>query len=186
MIKLPEDLWRYHWQPAGFIQVIIRGYRDVGDGVEKGRERFHLWSDRWNPTRESVSIHDHRFWFDSTVLLGTLHGVEYAAEMNPAGDHSLWQVRTGLVGNIDLIKVREYVVETGETYSFGGQNIFHDHLYTGPLITHLKETGRIHCHNRYILPKDEHRSVRSDDDLAPSEREMRDEAARMLKDAGLV
>lgn len=186
MMPLPREDKYYRWQSAGFIQVELDGHIKVVNGVAKNKERVHVWSERFPPTRPWEAIHDHGFWFDSTILKGTLHGIEYGVKGNPEGDYCLWEVANLFLTRCDLTKVREYEVASGETYSFGGPKRFHDHVINGGLVTYVRETSRYRYRNRYVLPRSAWLDHKKYLQLGPSQKEMRDEVIRMCEDIGEI
>ncbi len=168
----------YEWHTAGFVRVIL----------ERCRRRIHLWSPQWPTTRKVKSRHDHAFGFISTVLLGTLRGTEYRAEIDPEGKHQLWS-SDNFLGKCHLIVVRDYEVACGETYEFGGPNRYHDHQPGAEeVVTYLRETERYLYVNRYVLEAGQRLSQENRDAatvLGPSPREMHDEVLRVFGQVSL-
>ena len=169
MISLPRGADKYRWQSSGFIQAMIC----------KG-ERVHLWSEKYDTTRVWRSIHDHKFWFKSTVLVGQLNCVEYKVEEHPDGDYKLWSSVTKCLGPCFLIKVRDYTVNAGETYEFGGPGRYHDTLKGVDTMTHVTMTsidGRYS--NQFVLPFDAKPDHITAKEHAPTKEQMRDEVIRV-------
>lgn len=99
--------------------------------------RLHIWTPYLPATRvQNARIHDHRFLFESTVLVGALIQTEF--EVTPddeRGPHGLYQQGAGhsdkstpleYVGGCHMAQSNQYRIFAGETYRFGGPNKYHD------------------------------------------------------------
>lgn len=172
-LALPEDDAMYQWHSAGFVRVLL----------ERSRRRIHYWSPQWPTTRLVKSIHDHEFNFESTVLLGTVRGNEYRVDIDPTGKHLLWR-NDNFLGKCHLTKVREYEVECGETYEFGGPHRYHDHNHgSEEVMTYLRETDHYFYNNCYVLEGEQRLTPETRSEaqaLGPSSREIHDEMLRVF------
>ncbi len=68
--------------PNGFIQL---------DLDNEDRRRLHVWHDKLPKQQVSTPIHDHRFDFVSTILIGKLTNVVYEIEESSAPSHRRWK-----------------------------------------------------------------------------------------------
>jgi hypothetical protein len=129
------SVWEPRFHGNGFIQVYLDEWT-----------RLHIWSPELPATRVvNAQIHDHRFHFSSTVLMGELHHTEWDVINHPAGQHGLWQQGPGAsckdsplerVGLCALHKHKELVFKAGdEPYSFGGPGRFHETHGQGLTVT---------------------------------------------------
>ncbi len=133
--KLDADI-RLHGN--GFIQL------DLGND-----SRLHIWSDDL-PTAQRVNtaIHNHRFSFNSSVLLGTLINKEYRFLTGGAGAYKLYHpesregqstelVATGQLGDFKLRG--DNVLQAGEEYRFRAGD-FHETQWEGLTATYFHKT----------------------------------------------
>jgi hypothetical protein len=117
----------------GFIQVTLNPVT-----------RMHIYSPDFDFKRVSnARIHDHKFFFVSQVLLGTLHHVIHEVVPTEDGPDGLYKVDESQPGEplvyIQPCRVgnrRIDNVRVGEAYKFGGPGAFHDTFSEGePSVT---------------------------------------------------
>ena len=112
---------RFHGN--GFIQVYLNAHT-----------RLHVWSPELPATRvQNARIHDHRFWFCSKVLLGTLYHQEWEVYLDGTGEHGLYQTaehsKAAPLERIGKCSISERALKIymrGDEYYFGGPDKFHD------------------------------------------------------------
>jgi hypothetical protein len=109
----------------GFVQVQL-----------EGNQRLHVWHPEL-PRRtcfEHSAIHDHRFDFQSRVLIGEQCNFEYRAEPDPEGEYRLYLhegARTACGGRpwvpdgrVHMVSINSFYVPTGMNYK---QKAYHYH-----------------------------------------------------------
>lgn len=172
MIEFPEDAMYYRWNSTGFMQVFVNGAR---------QERVHVFSTRYLNTRAGQAmVHDHRFFFDSTILMGTLRWVEYAVESNKDGPYRLWNSGREDLGLVRVTRIGEHTKRAGETYSFGGPDRYHEILpSTEDTMTYVVETGGGPYKNRFVLLDGQRLERQETKRLGPSQTEMQTEMNRL-------
>jgi len=121
-----------------------------------GSLRLHVWPDVPITKQASSSpIHDHRFGFVSTILLGTLDHIVYIPYRSPRGPYQLANVVRGRLVIPDehyySVRVDEHlIVRTGEVYGFLPKR-FHDSRGRGLTVTLMEKTKTIHDHTVRVL-----------------------------------
>lgn len=171
MISIPTAEGAYRWQSTGFIRTLVQPEGEI-----------HLWSDKWDGTRKHRGIHDHSFYFRSTILLGQMNAIEYVVELDDDGDYVLWDNLIESMGRCRLIEVRKFTVETGETYEFGGPGRYHDTLKGASLMTYCVPYKIIHEYaGRFVLPLGEKPDFVLARLRGPSQVEMREEVINVYE-----
>lgn len=139
MLDNPRQFGDPRLHGNGFIQL------DLAEDV-----RLHVWADYLPRQEVDTQIHDHRFSFDSTVLLGTLiHTVYdlvpgdsyrlYLATLRKGQDTELVLLDGGSVGfNLNA----EYRIKAGESYSFQALK-FHSTGHQGITATIMCKTETV-------------------------------------------
>ena len=126
--------------------------------------RLHIWSPEFPATRvQNAQIHDHRFWFVSKILLGTLYHQEYEVYLDPTGTHGLHQTsahsKVALLERIGRCSIQERALKiyyAGDEYYFGGPDKFH-HTWANELtVTVMTKLSSIADYNaRMVALNDE-------------------------------
>ncbi len=133
--KVDTDL-RMHGN--GFLQL------ELGDGA-----RLHIWSDDLPPAqRVNTAIHNHRFSFNSNVLLGTLINKEYRFLSGGTGSYNIYVPEKKDGENTELVATGQSgdfkwrgdnVLQAGEGYRFRAGD-FHETLWEGLTATYFRKT----------------------------------------------
>ncbi len=129
--------------------------------------RLHIWDESLPCQRVATPIHDHRFAFESTVLLGHLIHVEYDFQYSGKGGHRIYTPQrtpgtedTKLVAMSDeagrgypLTRSRLDVIP-GESYAFAARE-FHETVYVGLTATLFRKTGESGAPPRILCSVDQ-------------------------------
>lgn len=135
----------------GFIQVIL-----------EGNQRLHVWHPDL-PRRsclEHSAIHNHRFGFRSTVLVGTQVNRCYAVWSGEFGTHDRIShdgPRAATGGRMSYVAERVFVdafedqrILAGQTYSMH-PGIYHETPNSGVVVTLMQKTAETHDHASSLI-----------------------------------
>lgn len=169
---------RFHGN--GFIQVYMSP--DV---------RLHIWSKDFPATRvQNARIHDHRFTFNSTVLIGTLRHEMFAVKTHHDGNADLWQQgtpgskssRLELIGPCLCSRIGATFYEAGTTYGYGNPGMFHDSSPDSDLaVTMMVKTSVVDGYRAQIVCLDQGSDIEHAFDNQPDEQDMREEVGRVMR-----
>jgi len=133
---LENDTARVHGN--GFIQVDISPDR-----------RLHIWPEDMKAIQATATpIHDHRFSFNSTVLVGCVANISVHCLSNPRGDYQIYEANprdkedTRLLptGNyVKIAPIQDKVVREGKTYCFERYE-FHETRPKGFSVTSMRKS----------------------------------------------
>lgn len=173
-MTLIDKITDYGWQ-QGFGCVIL-----------DDATRIHLWSPKW-PLTDTPFVHSHSYWFESTVLIGTMLAPEFIVKENPDGKSKL------VLGTVteeklqnptpcDLIKNGLIEVLAGQTYEFGGPDRFHMTHSLQEVMTHFRVLpGKADKESGFILPPPLFVELTD----RPTKEELRTEVVRLLEEHDL-
>src|SRR5206468_7573650 len=125
--------------------------------------RLHIWSDKMPPAQKvDTGIHDHRFSFQSTILLGRLTNSLYEFMPNPEGEFRIYTpkprrhedtllVPSELVGDFVMHSAMDYVPRT--SYWMVAED-FHTSGYNGLTATVMQKTYTAPTQPRIACPLD--------------------------------
>lgn len=175
------------WHGNGFIQVYLNSVT-----------RLHIWSPEFQSSVKNARIHDHRFVFRSSVLMGGIRHIEYEWwKTHRDGDYAMWATFCGTgerarEPKLDEFnsqgKVKKLCDETyvaGQEYTFGHPFRFHDTIPLTtvlPTVTLMTKERRYEGHlARILVPIGETPDHALDPSDAPSELQMRREVSSVLR-----
>lgn len=149
--------------------------------------RIHLWTPKW-PFVDTPFVHSHNYWFESTVLIGTMYAPEFIVKENPDGKSKMVRgtVTKEKMENpipCDLIKNGLIEVLAGQTYEFGGPDRFHMTHSLNEVMTHFRvlPKGRSKTPSAFLLPPPPFVELTD----RPTKEELRTEVIRLLEEHNL-
>ena len=112
--------------------VKLKWMQGFAAAILKDGSALHLWLPQWYHT-DLRFIHNHNYYFTSTVLMGTLQALEFSVTPDPEGS---WWYETKYAHSVYLHFVEHMKYMKGHTYEFGGVDRFHKVTHKGPVMTH--------------------------------------------------
>ncbi len=104
------------------------------------KRRLHIWDTRLPTQASNTTIHDHRYSFKSTVLIGSLLQVEYDVDLNPQGEFDIYVPEVSQEGDAVNLVLQDnmnrctpvmgktFAIPAGRTYSMAAMD-FHQILF---------------------------------------------------------
>ncbi len=106
--------------------------------------RLHIWPDQKQERQKNYNgIHDHRFSFESFIILGCLLHTEYGPVQNPNGKYQLYAVapKNSVSGELkptnnffDVLETKSLELHPGNLYEFD-KGIFHQSINKREILT---------------------------------------------------
>ena len=138
---------------------------------------MHVFSPDLNSTVDNGRIHDHRFSFESRVIIGELHNTKFRV-MGEGDPVTLWNVTdSGFVykKHALLERFETDVVRTGETYKMFGPGDYHETEHVDQFtVTVMTKTNVVDNYQPIVVsftedePDDAYESATVDQDVIDS------------------